>query len=71
MQFTGGVAEFLQPLIFEDKEFRNLPIEFAGSQYQETVKKSLTFPGLREEKIDELSLRLVDCYGVFSGVFQC
>ena len=71
MQFTGGVAEFLQPLILEDKDFSNLPIEFAGSQYQETVKKSLRFPGLREEKIDELSLRLVDCYGVFSGVFQC
>jgi hypothetical protein len=71
MQFTGGVAEFLQPLILEDEHFSNLPIEFAGSQYQETVKKSLTFPGLREEKINELSLRLVDCYGVFSGVFQC
>ncbi len=71
MQFTGGVAEFLQPLILEDEYFSNLPIEFAGSQYQETVKKSLTFPGLREEKINELSLRLVDCYGVFSGVFQC
>ena len=71
LQFTGGVSEFLQPLIKEDEIFSKLPIEFAGSQYQETVKNSLTFPGLRKEKIDELSLRLVDCYGVFSGVFQC
>ncbi len=71
MQFTGGVAEFLQPLIKEDEIFSKLPIEFAGSQYQEIVKNSLTFPGLRKEKIDELSLRLVDCYGIFSGVFQC
>ncbi|MGB5769048.1 MAG: hypothetical protein WBM32_04145, partial [Crocosphaera sp.] len=71
MQFTGGVAEFLQPLILEDENFSKLPIEFAGSQYQETVKKSLIFPGLRDEQIDELSLRLIDGFGVFSGVFQC
>ena len=69
MQFTGGVAEFLRPLIVKDEPFKHLPLEFAGNQYSETVKESLNFPGLRDEKIEELTLRLVDCYGAFTGVF--
>lgn len=65
MQFTGGVAEFLKPLIKKDEKFGHLPLEFAGEQYQEKIKNSLEFPGLREENIEELSGRLVDCYGAF------